>query len=98
MFQNAVANEIFKQAQVNTNKNVKDFSDNEIEKMVNAIKGLYFKVFGCYENNQVYSGGVKLEDLTENLESKKIKNHNKTYGRDHLSVFCFRPDTGYSYL
>ena len=54
MFQNAVANEIFKQAQINTNKNV--------------------KVFGCYENNQVFSGGVKLEDLTENLESKQIKN------------------------
>lgn len=74
MFQNAVANEIFKQAQTNINKNCKDFSNQEIEKMVDAIKGLVFEVFGCYENNQVFSGGVKLEDLTENLEYKQINN------------------------
>ena len=74
MFQNAVANEIFKQAKINTNKNVKEFSDQEIDGMVNIIKNLHFEVFGCYENNQVFSGGVRLDDLTENLESKQIKN------------------------
>ena len=74
MFQNAVANEIFKQAKINTNKNVKEFSDQEIDGMVDAIKNLHFEVFGCYENNQVFSGGVRLDDLTENLESKQIKN------------------------
>ena len=25
------------------------------------------------ENNQIYAGGIELNDLTENLESKKIK-------------------------
>lgn len=74
MFQNAVANEIFKQAKINTNKTVKEFSDEEIDKMTKTIKNLSFDVFGRYENNQVFSGGVKLEDLTQNLESKQIKN------------------------
>ena len=74
MFQNAVANEIFKQAKINTNKTVKEFSDEEIDKMTKTIKNLSFDVFGRYENNQVFTGGVKLEDLTENLESKQIKN------------------------
>ncbi len=74
MFQNAVANEIFKQAKINTNKNVKEFSDEEIDKMTETIKNLSFGDFGRYENNQVSSGGVKLEDLTQILESKQIKN------------------------
>lgn len=74
MFQNAVANEIFKQAKINTNKNCKDFSTTEIEKMSKTIKSLKFEVCGHYENNQVFSGGVKLEDLTQNLEHKQIKN------------------------
>lgn len=74
MFQNAVANEIFKQAKVNTNKNSKDFTDVEIERICEKVKGLNFEVCGHYDNNQVFSGGVELNDLTENLESKKIKN------------------------
>lgn len=74
MFHNAIANEIFKQAKINTNGSSKKLTDSEIEKMVNSIKNLHFEVVGCYDNNQVFSGGVNLCDLDENLMSKQIKN------------------------
>ena len=74
MFQNAVSNEIFKQAKTNINKPCQSLAKSEIEKIADCIKNLTFKVKGCYDNNQVFSGGVSLDDLTENLESKKVKN------------------------
>ena len=49
-------------------------TDKEINDFVYSIKNITLKVKGHYENNQVYSGGTDLNDLTENLESKKIKN------------------------
>lgn len=74
MFENSVANEIFRQAKINTNKNSEKATKAEIERMCSTIKALQFEVNGAYENNQVYSGGVCLEDLTPNLESKEMKN------------------------
>ncbi len=37
------------------------------------IKSFTFKVKSHYNNNQIFSGGVLLTELTENLESKKQK-------------------------
>ena len=73
MFHNAVANEIFKQSKVNTNKGCQTLTDVEAQKLAHAIKFLHFSVCGACENNQIYAGGIELSDLTENLESKKIK-------------------------
>lgn len=73
MFHNAVANEVFKQAKLNTNKACKTLTDEEAQKLAHAIKFLHFSVCGACENNQIYAGGIELNDLTENLESKKIK-------------------------
>ena len=72
MFHNAVANEVFKQAKLNTNKVCKTLTDEEAQKLAHAIKFLHFSVCGACENNQIYAGGIELNDLTENLESKKI--------------------------
>ena len=74
MFQNAVANEIFKQAKINTNKKTERLTDAELEKIAYAIKNLHFDVCGSLENNQVFSGGVSLEDLDDNLMSKEMQN------------------------
>ena len=74
MFQNAVANEIFIQSKLNTNKNSAKLTDNEIKNLVKTIKGLSFDVVDCYNNNQVFSGGVNLNELDENLMSKKLPN------------------------
>ena len=74
MFQNALANEIFRQAKFNTNINSNKLTSTQIEVLTKTIKSLQFSVYDCFDNNQVFSGGVKLQNLTENLMSKKINN------------------------
>ena len=74
MFQNAISNQIFMQSKFNTNKNSANITDNDIKLLAKTIKELCFSVDGCYENNQVFSGGVKLSELDENLMCKKIPN------------------------
>lgn len=51
-----------------------ELTHEEIEKMAFEIKNMTLNVKGHYDNNQVYSGGVLLEDLTDNLESKSVNN------------------------
>ena len=41
---------------------------------INEMLYFDFDVKGYYENNQVYSGGVLLEELTQNLEAKNQPN------------------------
>ena len=72
MFVNAVANEIFKQSKFNINIKPQNMTDVAIQNLAKTIKNLQFDVCGAYDNNQVYSGGVNLNDLTDNLESKQI--------------------------
>ena len=74
VFQNAIADEIFKQSKINTNKKTDKLTDAELQKIAHAIKNLRFNVCGNLENNQVFSGGVQLEDLDVNLMSKEIPN------------------------
>lgn len=73
-FQNAIANEIFKQCKINTNINSKDLTKEQILKIADVIKNLQFNIVGSYDNNQIYSGGVELESLTNSLMSKQIDN------------------------
>ncbi len=73
-FQSAIANEILKQSGLNTNLNVKKLSNDHIHKLAETIKNLSFNINGCFDNNQVHSGGVKLTELDKNLMSNKIKN------------------------
>jgi len=73
MFHNAVANEVFKQSKINTNKECQNLTDIEAQKLAHAIKFLHFSVCGACENNQIYAGGIELKDLTDTLESKQIK-------------------------
>lgn len=70
----ALANEIFKQAKINTNSNSKNLTNQQLEKLVFTIKNLTFSVDGYYDNNQIHSGGVLLSELTQNLMSKQVKN------------------------
>ena len=58
----------------NEDRDCSTLSEKEIENLAHSIKNISLKVKGHYENNQVHSGGIRLEDLTSNLESKKIKN------------------------
>jgi len=72
-FHNAVANEIFKQAKINTNVNSKNLSREQIEKLAKTIKNLSYVVNGALDA-QVYSGGVPLNDLNDNLMHNTLPN------------------------
>ena len=73
MFANSVANEIFKQSKLNTNAPCATLKENEILILANTIKNMQFNVCGVLDNNQVFSGGVPLEDLDENLMHKNLQ-------------------------
>lgn len=64
---------VLKMANINTEKLVKDLTNSEIRQMCNIIKNLTFDSVSADNNNQVFSGGVLLEELDINLQSKKQK-------------------------
>ena len=74
MFVNSLANEIFRQCKMNTNINSNKLTDEQILILAKTIKNLKYNVVDAYDNNQVFSGGVKLADLDDNLMHKQIPN------------------------
>lgn len=56
-------------------KKVKALSKNELEKVCFYLKNIYFNITGTgdFENAQVTSGGVMLDEFTSGLESTKCK-------------------------
>ena len=75
MFVSQIGYHILNKVEINNEERLySTLTENEIEKLAFAIKNINLKVKGNYDNNQVYSGGVKLDELTENLECKNIKN------------------------
>lgn len=57
-----------------TNKDSSSISLTEIENLAFIIKNYSLDITGYGENNQIYAGGVDLENLDENLMLKDIKN------------------------
>ena len=74
MFANPVGYELLNRVKLDENRSICSLTESEIEKFANLIKSLTFSVKGCYDNNQVFAGGVCFDELTENFESKKIQN------------------------
>lgn len=70
MFVKQIGYEILNRAKINEERLSNKLSDNEIKELSTIIKNLNFKIKGSLDNNQVYSGGISLSDLTLNLESK----------------------------
>lgn len=70
-FQKNVGIEILTRAGVDLEVPVKNLSQTQIKKLAGNINDLNFNVVGFYNNNQVHSGGVCLEELTQNLQSKQ---------------------------
>lgn len=50
---------------------VRSLSKDNVDILAKSIKSLKFDVVGYYDNNQVVSGGVSLDDLNDNLQSKQ---------------------------
>lgn len=61
---------ILNKCKINEDRLSLQLNKNEIKLIVSAIKNLTFSFAGFYNNNQVYSGGVLLNALNDNLESK----------------------------
>lgn len=66
--------EILNRVHVDEEKPINSLTDKEIELLAINIKNLNFQVKGIYDNNQIFSGGVKLDSLKDNLESKIYQN------------------------
>ena len=74
MLANAVAYEVLNRCKLEEEKSSKLLTKKELLMFVNTMKYFNFSVSGYFENNQVFSGGISLENLDENLQSKTIKN------------------------
>ena len=72
MFVNSLANEIFRQCKINTNINSNKLTNAQILTLAKIIKNLTYNVVGAYDNNQVFSGGIKLPLLDDKLMYKQI--------------------------
>ena len=70
----AVAHEVINRAGLKNKKETKLLSFEDIEKLVDVIINFRFTICDVYDNNQVVSGGVSLNSLTNNLESKDNPN------------------------
>lgn len=71
---NPVAYFILNKCKFDENKLCKELTDKQLLQMVDLIKNLVFEVKDCYDNNQVFSGGVLLSSLDDNLQSKQVQN------------------------
>ena len=73
LFVDKIREEIFRRLKIDEQLKSSKFSNSNIIKIAHLIQNLDFEVNGCYNNNQVVSGGVKLEELSSCLEHKKYK-------------------------
>lgn len=69
----AIGYEILNRIKLNEEKPISSLDERGIHNLAKLIKGLEFEIKGACDNNQVFSGGVKLSSLTENLESRKTR-------------------------
>ncbi len=74
MFHKAINNSLLEKSNLDFKKDVSNLTEKDLIKLVNIIKKYEIIINGCCENNQVFSGGVKLNCLDANLCSKNTKN------------------------
>ena len=49
-------------------------SKKDLDKIINELKNLSFKIEGLLDNPQVAKGGISIDEINDNLELKKYKN------------------------
>lgn len=69
-----IAKEVLKRVKISQKTKKSELNDEMICKIAHIIKHFELSIIGCYSNNQVFSGGVKLSELSCYLESKKHSN------------------------
>lgn len=74
IFSKELSTEILKRANILPEIISNKINNDQIRQIVGVIKHLSFEICGCYDNNQICDGGVLIESLTDNLESKVNRN------------------------
>ena len=70
MFHHEINKEILWRNNLDEHQPIDTVDDNHISAIAQTIKNFDFDVVGAYDNNQVFCGGVDLQDLDETLQSK----------------------------
>lgn len=66
----ALANNIYARCGIDDIKVSKNISDKRIKEIAYVLKHMDFDVTNAYDNNQVFSGGIKLDSINCDLSSK----------------------------
>lgn len=74
MFHKEICTEILKRSHINQDALSKSLTDKNIKEISNVITNFNFTVVDCYDNNQIFSGGIDIDRLTMGLESVIYKN------------------------
>ena len=70
----SLASNVLSRAKLHFNDKASNLSHTKLKEIVFQIKNYYVKVIGRLQNNQIYLGGVALNDLNYELEHKKASN------------------------
>ena len=73
MFHHEINREILWRNNLEEQTSINEINDNQIQALAQTIKHFDFDVVGAYDNNQVFCGGVPLDQLDDSLQS--INNH-----------------------
>lgn len=73
LFVDKIREELFKRLKIDERIKSSKLTKLTIEKLADLIQNLSYEINGYYNNNQVISGGVSLDELTDGLESKTYK-------------------------
>ncbi|MBO5394467.1 MAG: aminoacetone oxidase family FAD-binding enzyme [Clostridia bacterium] len=71
---NPIAYYILNKCKFNESASSTSLTEGQLEMMIDHMKALEFIVQGNYDNNQIYSGGVLLSALDDNLQAKELDN------------------------
>lgn len=74
IFHKALNINLLNKCNIELSKFVNQITDNELDILCKLIKDYKVKVYGVCDNNQVYSGGVDLSNLNEDLSYKNQDN------------------------
>lgn len=74
LFHNEINRLIIERLKISNKLPLEKINEQIIINLVYIIKNLVFHIVGFYDNNQVYCGGVKLQELSKDLELKTIPN------------------------
>lgn len=73
IFNHLLALDIIKKVNLNLDAKIINLTNMQIERIAKLIKNYELSTCGYFDNNQVCCGGVNLDQLSLNLESKKYK-------------------------